>query len=154
MVDEIANRQVAEENLPAAHHVEEMIVGQTGKPAARIVETEEPRGDEDDCRQPHDDPDADPWRHGEVHRVAAIGGVARGTLVNTTWARPRVIGVRWLTYHFWVASRAARFSPSSGASVKTIVLRRSEARMAVAPASTRSTDCALCKCRCCGAGRL
>ncbi len=108
VVDEISDRNITEQDLPAANHVEEVIVGEPGERPARIVEAEEPRGDENADRERHEDRVAEMRRDRERHRVAAV---ARGAFDNTICARPRVIGVWRVTYHFCVASRAASVSP-------------------------------------------
>jgi hypothetical protein len=43
VIHEVANWQVAEEDLPAANQVKEVIVGQEGEAAFRIVEAQQPR---------------------------------------------------------------------------------------------------------------
>ena len=47
VIDEIAHRQLAKQDLPAANQVEKVIVGQSGEAAVGIVEAEEPGEDED-----------------------------------------------------------------------------------------------------------
>jgi hypothetical protein len=42
VIDEIAHRNVAEQNLPAANQVEEVIVGEPGERATGIVEAKRP----------------------------------------------------------------------------------------------------------------
>jgi len=42
VIDEIAHRQLAKENLPPADHVEEVVVGQSGKRTAGVIEAKEP----------------------------------------------------------------------------------------------------------------
>ncbi len=64
MVHEVSDRDIAEEDLPAADDVEEVIVGETGKRAAGIVEAEQPRGDEDADRERDEDRVAETRRHG------------------------------------------------------------------------------------------
>ena len=42
MIDEVADRQIAEQDLPAPHQVEEVIVGQEREAAVGVVETQQP----------------------------------------------------------------------------------------------------------------
>ena len=47
MVGEVPDRQVAEQDLPPAYEIEEVVVGQSGERPAGVVEAEEPREGED-----------------------------------------------------------------------------------------------------------
>jgi hypothetical protein len=47
VIDEVADRKLAKQDLPASNQVEEVIVGQPRERSARIVETEKPREHED-----------------------------------------------------------------------------------------------------------
>ena len=97
MVHEVSDRNIPEEDLPAADDVEEVIVGESGKRAARIVEAEEPRGDEDADRARDEDRVAETRRHGPSQ--SPVAAIARGALDRTRCARPRLIGVWRVIYH-------------------------------------------------------
>ena len=76
VIDEVADRQIAEQDLPAPHQVEEVIVGQEREAAVGVVEAQQPgeaeeqHGERNGGRGADGGPDAGPGRGDTVGVIA------------------------------------------------------------------------------------